>query len=100
MPPINFEVDTGVDLPFTVDTDEPLPFELDPETTIEIIVDPVSLLIFNEPEHYSGEYDVTPLITAQILYTAAKLMDDNVRVDMIPTSEEINASGGVTFKVG
>lgn len=51
-------------------------------------------------EHYTGAYDVTPLITSQVLATRDKLMDDNVRVDMIPTREENNASGGVTFIVG
>lgn len=51
-------------------------------------------------EHYDGAYDVTPLITAQVLPTRDKLMDDNVRVDMIPTREENNAAGGVTFIVG
>lgn len=51
-------------------------------------------------EHYTGAYDVTPLITAQVLATRDKLMDDNVRVDMIPTREENNAAGGVTFIVG
>lgn len=51
-------------------------------------------------EHYKGTYDVTPLITSQVLYTNQKFMDDNVRVDMIPTKEISNASGGVTFIVG
>lgn len=51
-------------------------------------------------EHYTGDYDVTPLVTSQVLATRDKLMDDNVRVDMIPTREENNAAGGVTFIVG
>ena len=51
-------------------------------------------------EHYAGEYDVTPLVTAQVLATRDRLMDDNVRVNMIPTREESNAAGGVTFIVG
>lgn len=51
-------------------------------------------------EHYDGAYDVTPLITAQVLPTRDKLMDDNVRVDMIQTREKNNDAGGVTFIVG
>lgn len=51
-------------------------------------------------EDYTGEYDVTPLITAQTLHTKDKHMNDNVRVDMIPTRELENAAGGVTFIVG
>lgn len=51
-------------------------------------------------ENYTGEYDVTPLITAQTLYTRDKHMVDDVRIDMIPTREINNAAGGVTFIVG
>lgn len=51
-------------------------------------------------EDYTGDYDVTPLITAQTLYTRDKHMNDDVRIDMIPTRELQNAAGGVTFIVG
>ena len=50
--------------------------------------------------YYDGAYDVTPLITAQTLPTRSKTMRDDVRVDMIPTREILNAAGGVTFIVG
>lgn len=56
--------------------------------------------IIGDVEYYNGEYDVTPLITAQTLYTRDKMMNDNVRIDMIPTREIENSSGGVTFIVG
>lgn len=52
------------------------------------------------PETYDGSYDVTPLITSQVLPTNKKYMIDDVRIDMIPTREVLNASGGVTFIVG
>ena len=58
------------------------------------------ITVTGDVEHYTGEYDVTPLITAQTLYTQNKMMNDNVRVDMIPTRELENAAGGVTFIVG
>lgn len=51
-------------------------------------------------EDYTGDYDVTPLITAQTLYTRDKHMVDDVRIDMIPTRELNNDAGGVTFIVG
>lgn len=51
-------------------------------------------------EIYEGTYDVTPLITSQVLPTNEKYMKDDVRIDMIPTREVQNASGGVTFIVG
>ena len=57
-------------------------------------------VVINPYSTYTGTYDVTPLITSQILYTNEKLMMDDVRVDMIPTREEYNAQGGVTFIVG
>lgn len=56
--------------------------------------------VVGDADYYTGEYDVTPLITAQTLYTQNKMMNDNVRVDMIPTRELENAAGGVTFIVG
>lgn len=58
------------------------------------------ITVTGDVERYTGEYDVTPLITAQTLYTQNKMMNDNVRVDMIPTRELENAAGGVTFIVG
>ena len=51
-------------------------------------------------EHYKGSYDITPLITAQIMPTSNKFMDDDVRIEMIPTRELDNEAGGVTFIVG
>lgn len=69
--------------------------------TAELICEiPAVSVPTDDIEHYTGAYDVTPLITAQVLATRDKLMDDNVRVDMIPTREENNAAGGVTFIVG
>ncbi len=56
--------------------------------------------VIGDIDYYTGEYDVTPLITAQTLFTRDKMMNDNVRVDMIPTRELENAAGGVTFIVG
>lgn len=58
------------------------------------------ITVVGDVDYYTGEYDVTPLITAQTLYTQNKMMNDNVRVDMIPTRELENAAGGVTFIVG
>lgn len=58
------------------------------------------ITVVGDVEYYAGKYDVTPLITAQTLYTQNKMMNDNVRDDMIPTRELENAAGGVTFIVG
>lgn len=49
---------------------------------------------------YMGPYEVTPMITAQRLETADKHMNDDVNIFTIPTREESNPSGGVTFIIG
>lgn len=54
----------------------------------------------SDVEHYQGEYNITPLVTSQIMQTRDKLMDDDVHIDMIPTRELQNSAGGVTFIVG
>ena len=49
---------------------------------------------------YTGPYEVTPMITSQRLETADKHMNDDVNIFTIPTREESNPSGGVTFIIG
>lgn len=58
------------------------------------------------PEVYRGDYEVTsfvaqPLLTTSlILPTNEKFMIDDVTVYSVPTSEEYNEAGGVTFTIG
>lgn len=55
---------------------------------------------------YTGDYEVTsfcadPLLTTSlVLPTADKRMLDDVTVYSVPTSEEYNEAGGVTFTIG
>lgn len=51
-------------------------------------------------EHYAGEYDVTPLVTAQVLATRDRLMDDDVRVNPVPYRESPLAGGGIEVNIG
>lgn len=57
-------------------------------------------------EDYTGPYDVTsftaaPLLTTSlVLPTTDKHMTDDVTVYSVPTSEEYNPAGGVTFTIG
>ena len=51
-------------------------------------------------EHYTGAYDVTPLITAQSLPTAGKRMRSDVTVKAIPYYEVSNAQSGETVIIG
>ena len=58
------------------------------------------------PEVYRGDYDVTsfvaePLLTTSlVLPTNEKYMIDDVTVYSVPTREEYNEAGGVTFTIG
>lgn len=67
------------------------------------IINPVRV---SQYEDYTGDYEVTsfcaePLLTTSlILPTSDKHMLDNVTVFSVPTSEEYNEYGGVTFTIG
>ena len=67
------------------------------------IINPVRT---SQYEDYTGDYEVTsfcaePLLTTSlILPTSDKHMLDNVTVFSVPTSEEYNEYGGVTFTIG
>ena len=83
-------------------TDEVIPVSADiSKTTVRQRAELVSKVIpSSEFEFYEGDYEVTPLITTQILGTSKKMMHDDVTVWMIPTKEEPNDAGGVTFTIG
>ena len=49
---------------------------------------------------YSGEYEVTPKVTSQILETSQKVMNNDVTINKIPIFEVSNSSGGITVSIG
>lgn len=51
-------------------------------------------------EQYEGEYEVTPLVTAQKLPTKKKVMIDDLTVKEIPFFDVSNNSGGTTVYIG
>lgn len=51
-------------------------------------------------EYYKGDYEVTPLITAQVLPTNDKLMMDDLTIRKIPLYEVSNNVGGTTVTIG
>ena len=67
------------------------------------IINPVRKAVYDD---YVGTYEVTsftaePLLTTSlILATNDKHMIDDVTVYSVPTSEEYNEYGGVTFTIG
>lgn len=66
----------------------------------------VNRITTSEAEEYDGAYEVTSflaepsLTTSLILPTRQKIMRDDVTVYSVPTSEEYNPQGGVTFTIG
>ena len=48
---------------------------------------------------YEGTYEVTPTDYEQYLYTANKLLENNVTVHKTPYSEVSNVSGGYTATI-
>ena len=67
------------------------------------IVNPVRKAVYDD---YTGDYEVTsftadPLLTTSlVLATNDKHMLDDVTIYSVPTSEEYNEYGGVTFTIG
>lgn len=55
--------------------------------------------VVDAPE-YAGPYDITPLLSAQVLPTAKKLMQKDVTIRKIPQYEVSNDSNGYTLIIG
>lgn len=66
----------------------------------------VNEITTDAPDVYDGAYDITSFLAAPsltsslILPTKQKLMRDNMTVYSVPTTEEYNPQGGVTFTIG
>lgn len=51
-------------------------------------------------DRYTGEYEVTPLVTSQVLGTKQKVMIDDLTIKEIPFFDVSNTSGGTTVYIG
>lgn len=51
-------------------------------------------------EPYTGDYTVTPKVTAQTLGTQGKTMTDDLTIKAIPYAEVTNISNGKTVTIG
>ena len=49
---------------------------------------------------YAGPYDITPLLSAQTLPTAKRLLQQNITIKKIPQYEVTNDSNGYTLIIG
>ena len=49
---------------------------------------------------YTGDYEVTPKVSAQTMPTAQKYMTDDVQIKAIPFFETSNQSNGQTVYIG
>lgn len=55
--------------------------------------------VVSTPE-YAGPYDITPLLSAQTLPTAKRLLQQNITIKKIPQYEVTNDSNGYTLIIG
>ena len=76
------------------------------DSVLKVNADVINPIRMAQYEDYTGDYEVTsfgaaPLATTSlVLPTNDKHMLDDVTVYSIPTTEEYNAAGGVTFTIG
>ncbi|MBP3647192.1 MAG: hypothetical protein J6K55_12305 [Clostridia bacterium] len=54
---------------------------------------------YNDADPYTGSYEITPKVDAQILPTAQKLMTEDLTVKAIPFFDVSNNSGGRTVYI-
>ena len=75
-------------------------------SVIDVDAELVTTIYNSTAEDYTGDYEVTSfcadplLVTSLILPTNDKHMLDDVTVYSVPTTEEYNSAGGVTFTIG
>lgn len=76
---------------------EDLILVLDGEEELELVLSS-DALAYNPT--YSGDYEVTPSFTEQVLETSGMLMTDDVTVHEIPVTQTTNEYGGKTVVIG
>lgn len=83
-----------------------LSVDADISGTLPVTAEFVNTIHNSTAEDYTGDYEVTsfcadPLLTTSlVLPTNDKHMLDDVTVYSVPTTEEYNSAGGVTFTIG
>lgn len=55
--------------------------------------------VTKDVERYDGPYMVTPKVAEQVLPTAKKFMDEDVKITKIPVYDVSNNSGGTTIYI-
>lgn len=56
--------------------------------------------IGEKKEYYTGDYEITPKVNAQILPTADKVLTDDLTVKAIPIYKVANTQNGITVTIG
>lgn len=83
-----------------------LSVDADISGTLPVTAEFVNTIYNSTAEDYTGDYEVTsfcadPLLTTSlVLPTNDKHMLNDVTVYSVPTTEEYNSAGGVTFTIG
>lgn len=87
-------------------TDRIIPVRADFVSLLPVNAEIVNRLTTSEAEEYDGAYEMTSflaapsLTTSIVLPTRRKLMRNDVTFYSVPTHEEYNPQGGVTFTIG
>lgn len=87
---IEFEVTFSPGAELKVEFSESVPLDVDMGQVMEVPTPPA----------YTGEYEVIPKFTEEVLKTKNKLMKDNVVVYPIEVARVSNPSGGTTIYIG
>ena len=87
---IEFEVTFSPGAELEVEFSESVPLDVDMGQVMEVPTAPA----------YTGEYEVIPKFTEEVLKTKNKLMKDNVVVYPIEVARVSNPSGGTTIYIG
>lgn len=75
-------------------------FEDDAHDELNVGFGEVSIAYNGDIEEYTGEYDVYPKISSQILETKDTVLTHNIKVFEIPYASVSNNSGGMTATIG
>lgn len=97
----NMNLTGGGILTFSLSGDSSLSFTLDFGDAMEMeLVSPEFVGGNISGDIYTGETTVTPNFNSATLYTANKLLMDNITVNPIQVENVSNLSGGITVYIG
>lgn len=76
------------------------------DNVVSANADLVNKVTYKDAEKYEGSYEVVSILadpsmtSSLVLHTKGKMMSGDLTIYSVPTSEEYNEQGGVTFTIG